>query len=196
MRGGLVRDEVRHDAAREQTLEELYGIGPHADGEGAAVFARLEGAVDRAVEVVVSHVEVSRAQPALDALRVHLRDERHGAVHRRGERLRAAHPSQAGRDHEPPLEIAPELLLRGGREGLVGPLKDPLRPDVDPGARGHLAVHRQAEPFQAAELLAGRPGGHEHRVGDEDARSVRMGREHPDGLSGLDEQRLVSRGGA
>ena len=38
-------------------------------------------------------------------------------------------------------------------------LQDALASDVDPGARGHLAVHRQAHPLQAAELVRRRPAG-------------------------------------
>src|SRR5688500_10888398 len=40
-------------------------------------------------------------------------------------------------------------------------------------------------------MLEGGPGGHEQRVGNEDARRLAMRAEHPYGFAGLHEQRLI-----
>ena len=91
-----------------------------------------------------------------------------------------------------PREIGrPEVRLPRGGEGLVRPLEDPLGADVDPAPGRHLAEHRQAERLEAPELVPGRPAGDEQRVGDQHARRRRMRPEDADGLSALDEQRLV-----
>src|SRR3989338_2103105 len=78
---------------------------------------------------------------------------------------------------------------RGKR--LIRSLEDSLGADIDPTSCRHLAVHRQAEPFEAAELVPRCPLWNKHRVADEDAGRVRMRLEDPHGLSGLDDQRFV-----
>src|SRR5581483_11358287 len=76
-------------------------------------------------------------------------------------------------------------------EGLIRPLQDPLRTDVDPAARGHLAEHRQAERLESPELVPGRPLRDEQRVRDQHAGRSRMRTEDADRLAALDEQGLV-----
>jgi hypothetical protein len=76
-------------------------------------------------------------------------------------------------------------------EGLVGPLEDALRADVDPRPGGHLAVHRQAQRLQPPELLARRPVRHEEGVGEQHARRILVRREDADRLAAPDQQRLV-----
>jgi hypothetical protein len=83
------------------------------------------------------------------------------------------------------------VLVGGGGEGLVGALEDALGTDVDPAPGGHLAVHGEAEGFEAAEFVPGGPFGDEHAVADEDARGVGVGLEHADGAAGLHEQGFV-----
>ena len=114
------------------------------------------------------------------------------AGHRRGERLRAAHPAEPGRqDRAPGERRCPEVLLRGGRERLVGALQDPLRADVDPRARPSSGRTSSALRLEPPELVPGRPLRHEQRVRDQHARRARRRPEHRDRLSGLNEQRLV-----
>ncbi len=76
-------------------------------------------------------------------------------------------------------------------EALVGALQDALGADVDPRARRHLPVHRQAEVLEAAELVPRAPLGHQVRVGQQHPRGPLVGAEHPDGLARLHEHRLV-----
>ena len=100
-------------------------------------------------------------------------------------------PRPAVRIHRPrrspPIVPAPHL-----DEGLVGALHDALRADIDPRARGHLAVHHEPLAIELVEAVPGRPVRHEIRVGDEHARRVGVGAEHADRLAGLDEQRLIA----
>ena len=76
-------------------------------------------------------------------------------------------------------------------EGLERALDDALRADVDPAAGGHLAVHRQAERFEPAELLPRRPARHEQRIRDQHARCPRVCAKDADGLAALHQQGLV-----
>ena len=98
---------------------------------------------------------------------------------------------------QPPVSVrvpasVPPNRARGDRaEGLVRALQDALRADVDPRAGGHLAVHREAELLEPAELGPRRPVAHEVRVRDEHARRPLVRAEHADGLARLHEQRLV-----
>ena len=194
---GLVRDEVGNNSAGDQPLEQIDGVGQHSDRNGLRCRRLASSARSIASSSASSRASRYRVrEPAIDPVGVHLGDEGRGAVHRRGEGLRASHAAQAGGHHETPFEMPVEVPGRGGREGLEGPLHDALAPDVDPGARGHLAVHRQAHPLQAAELVRRRPGGHEHGIGDQDAGSVLVRAEDADGLARLHQQRLVGARGA
>ena len=107
------------------------------------------------------------------------------------ERLRAAHAAQSGGHGDGAGQRAVEVLLRRGFEGLVGALQDALCADVDPGARGHLAVHHQACRIQPVEFLPVSPVRYQVRVRDEDTRRQAMCLHDANGLAGLDEKRLV-----
>ena len=78
------------------------------------------------------------------------------------------------RPRERPAEVLPRQL----RERLVRALEDALRPDVDPRAGGHLAVHRQALALELAEDVPGRPVADEVRVRDQHPRRPLVGPEH------------------
>ncbi len=136
-------------------------------------------------------VDVADLEAAAGPLLVDLDREAHALVHRHGERLRAAHPAEPGRERHRAAQRAAEVPARELGERLVGALEDPLRPDVDPRARGHLAVHHQALPLELPEVLPVRPLADEVRVRDQDPRRPLVGAEHGDGLAGLDEQGLV-----
>ena len=128
---------------------------------------------------------------ALQPRRVDVDDQAHAVVHRHRERLRAAHPAAAAGDRQRPRQRAAEPLRGDRGERLVGSLQDPLGADVDPRARGHLAVHRQAEALEPAELLPGRPVRHEVGVRDQHARRPLVRAHDADRLARLHQQRLV-----
>ena len=67
----------------------------------------------------------------------------------------------------------------------------PWRTDIDPAARRHLAVHRQAAVLEIAEGVPVGPRRDEQGVGDEDARRPGMRAEDGDRLAGLHEERFV-----
>ena len=91
-----------------------------------------------------------------------------------------------------PARRAIERLGRDGRERLVGALQDALGADVDPRAGGHLPVHREAELFEAAELVPVRPVADQVRVGEQHARRPLVRLHDADRLARLHEQRLVA----
>ena len=78
-------------------------------------------------------VEAARAAiavPARDAFGyprlIDLDSEERRALHRGGERLRAAHAAEPGAEHEAAGERAVEVLARDGAEGLERSLEDAL----------------------------------------------------------------------
>ena len=83
------------------------------------------------------------------------------------------------------------MLPRDLDERLVGALHDPLGADVDPTARGHLAVHHEPLAVELMKVVPVRPGRHEVGIGDQHARGVGVRAKDADRLSRLDEQRLV-----
>src|SRR5687768_3273664 len=97
-------------------------------------------------------IDIARRQSLLDTRRIHLDAKDGRAIHRRRERLRAAHPAQSRSEHEAPSEGALEMLAGHRTEGLEGALQNSLRPDVDPRAGGHLAIHHEPRALELAEL--------------------------------------------
>ncbi len=177
---------------RSSSGKDRGGVADQADGDGLALLLVGDDAIDRVVEVVGDLVEVAVLDAAPKSGRVDVDDQAGALVHRDGERLRAAHAAAAGGDRERARERAAEPLRGDGREGLVRALQDPLRADVDPRAGGHLAVHRQAEVLEAAELRPGRPVADEVGVGEEHAGRPLVRLEDADRLAGLHEHRLVA----
>ena len=191
MRAGLVGDDVGDDAAADQLREDLRRVAQQADGDRPLLRARRADHRQRGVEVVGAVVEVAGLQPLLDARRPAF-DREHGrAGEDAGQRLRPAHAAEPAGQDPPPAEVAAEMLPAAFDKGLVGALHDPLAADVDPGPRGHLAVHHQAFPIELGEVLPARPAGHQVGIGDQHARRIGMGLEDADRLAGLHQQRLV-----
>ena len=188
---GLVGDDVDGGAAFEQGREHVGGVAEQADGHRLALVLRRYRPADGVVDVVGLLIEVAELDPPGDPGRVALHADDHAAVHRDGQRLRAAHAAQPAGQRDRARERAAETFGRDRGEGLVGALQDALGADVDPRTRRHLAVHGQPELLQAAELLPGRPLRDQVGVGDEHSRGPLVRSEHPDGLAGLDEHGLV-----
>jgi hypothetical protein len=189
-------------ASRRSSSATAFASTPTETARPAAACARaIDSLVDRgrgvcpAVAAVAGAagdlVEITRVQPALQLGAIDVGDQTDAAVHGDRQRLRAAHAAAARGHHQPPREAAAEVRAPARREGLVGPLHDPLRADVDPRAGRHLAEHDQAPPLEIVEAGVGRPVRHQVRVGDQDARRVLVGAQHDDRLPRLDQQRLV-----
>ena len=192
----LVGDEVGNDTAPEELGQDVCRVSEQADGQRPAVVLRLPGEGEGLVEARALPVEVLRLQPPLDPVRIDLHGQDHAVVHGGGEGLGAAHAAEARGEDQPALEAPPEVLARRFRKGLVGALQDALGADVDPGARGHLAVHHQALAIELVEVVPGGPVGHQHRVGDQHPRRVLVGLEDPHRLARLHEEGLVVAEGA
>ena len=192
VRRGLVGDDVGPDAAAHELGQDFGGIAEERDRHGLALARRPCDDRERVVEVLRRDVDVAGAQPEIDRRGAAFDREARGAGHRRGERLRAAHAAEAGGENPSSPEIAAVVPAAHLDEGLVGALHDALRADVDPRARGHLAVHHEALAIELVEAVPGRPVRHEVGVGDQHPRRVGVGAEHADRLARLDEQRLVA----
>ena len=187
----LVGHDVGRKAGVEQGRQHIRRVGPQANAEGAAVRLGGQAPRDRVVEVVGELIEVAGTQAPLDRGLVDFDAQRDAAVERHRQRLRAAHPAEAGGQRDRPGERAAVVAPGDLGEALVRPLHDPLGADVDPRAGGHLPVHRQPLGLESAELVPRRPLGNEVRVGDQHPRRPLVRAEDADGLARLDEQRLV-----
>ena len=192
MRRGLVGDDVDRRVHREQLRHDHRGVAEQADREALARVARLDRELERVLDAVGPHVEVAVLDAARDGARVAVDADRDAVVHRDGERLRATHAAEAGGQGDRAGEGAAEVLLPHGRERLVGALQDALGADVDPRAGGHLAVHREAEVLEAAELLPVGPVADQVGVRDEHARRPLVRGEDADRTTALHEHRLVA----
>ena len=189
---GLVGDEIERTPRARRALADVGGVRAEADGERPACRRGGTNPRECVVQRVRLLVEVPRLEPAVDRALVDLDAEDRGPGHRRGQRLRAAHATEAGCQHGPPGEVGrAEVRLARSAERLVRPLQDPLGADVDPRAGGHLTEHRQPLGLETAELVPRGPRGDEEGVRDQHARRVGMRPEHPDGLARLDEERLA-----
>ena len=74
---------------------------------------------------------------------------------------------------------------------LVGSLDDTLRTYVNPAARGHLAVHDEAQGFQLPKVIPGGPGGNQVGVGDQHPRDLGGRLEDSHRFARLDQKGLV-----
>ena len=101
---------------------------------------------ERVVEVGRALVQVAGLDAALDPLQVGLDAQRGAAAHRDRQRLRAAHAAEPGGHDQAAAQVAAEALAPGRREGLIRPLQDPLRADVDPRARRSSGRTSSARP--------------------------------------------------
>ena len=191
MRRGLVGDDVDRRVLLEQGREHLGRVAEHPDGQRLPGVARLDRELDGVLERVGLHVEVAVLDAALDPAVVDVDADRDAVVHRHGERLGATHAAEPGGQRDRAGERAAEALVGHGRERLEGALEDALGADVDPRAGGHLAVHRQAEVLEPAELLPVGPVADQVGVGDQHARRPLVGAHDADRLAALHEHGLV-----
>ncbi len=191
MGAGLIGHDVGGEAALEERRHDGGGVAHDAHRARLAAVAGVEATADRVVDRAGLLVEVARLEPSTDALAVDVDAQGHATVQRDGQRLGATHPAEAGGERDRAGQRSAEAAPGDLGEALVGALEDSLRADVDPRAGGHLAVHRQPEGLEAAELGPVRPLGHEVGVGDEHPGRPGVGGEHPDRLARLDEQGLV-----
>ena len=188
---GLVGQDVGREAPAHELRQDVGRVAEQGDRKRGALLHGLAGQAQRLVETVGHRIDVAGLEPPLDAVRIDLDDDGHAVVHGHGQRLGPAHASEPGRQGQAAPERAAEMPPGRLGQGLIGPLQDALRPDVDPAAGGHLAVHGQAQRFEAPELVPVGPLGDHHGIGDEDARRLGMGFEHGHGLARLHDERLV-----
>ena len=189
--GRLVGDDVGRDAALEQRVHDVGDVRDEADRDRLAALLGAEHEGEGALEVVAAMLQVALAEAPVDALGVDLDDERARTREHAGERLGAAHAAETRGQHEPAGERAAEVLAPGGHERLVGALQDALRADVLPGARRHACEDREPGVDQLLQACEARPAPDEVAVRDHRDRREAVGGEQPDGLAGLDDERLL-----
>ncbi len=188
----LVRDQVELLPGRRPRRLDLGGVADQGDAQRLTRCGRVPGPAERLGRILGQPVHVPDLEAAPRPCLVDLDDDRDAVIHRHGQRLGATHPTQTGGQGHGAAQAATEVLAGGFRECLVRPLEDPLGPDIDPRAGGHLAVHHQAVALELAEDVPGRPLADQVGVGDEHARRPGMRPHDTDRLARLDEQRLVA----
>ena len=192
VRARLVGHDVDRRVHRGERGHDVGRVAEDTDRQRLPSVAGVGGQAQGLVHVVEHDVEVAGLDPSLDPRGIHLDAEHDAPVHRHGQRLRAPHASQPGRQGDRPGERPAEALRGDRRERLERSLEDPLRSDVDPRAGRHLAVHRQPERLEPAELLPGRPFRDEVGVRDQDPRSPSMRGHDPHGFARLHQERFVA----
>ena len=138
-------------------------------------------------------VDIADLESPARSSRVDLDTDGGAAVHRDSQGLSATHTTKSSRQGHAAAQGPVEMLAGQLRERLVGALEDALRPDIDPRAGCHLAVHRQACPLEVPERVPVRPAAHEVGVGDEHARSPLVRAKNAHRLAALDQEALVVR---
>ena len=192
----LIGRSIGLEAAAHQRGMHFGRVPDEPDTERAACRLRLARPRQRLLQAGRDAVAVAGRVAPLRARCVHLHRQAHATVHRDRERLCSSHAAEAGREHDASRERAAEVTRRALGEGLERALHDALRADVDPRPGCHLAEHHEALALELPEMLPGRPARHQQRVGDQNARGIRLGAEDADRLARLDQQRLVVLEGA
>jgi hypothetical protein len=111
VRARLVGDHIGRDSALNDLGEDIGRVAQQSDRDRFARAPRAGDELERFVEIPRLAVEVARREAPLDARLVHLDDECRGALHRRRERLRAAHSSQTGGKNEASAKSSGKMLL-------------------------------------------------------------------------------------
>ena len=163
--------------------QHLGGVAEHADRQRPALVAGRDRQLDGVLERGRLDVEVAVLDPALDPRLVALDADHDAVVHGDRERLGAAHAAEPGGQGDRAGQRAVEPLVGHGGERLERALQDALGADVDPRAGGHLAVHRQPEVLEPAELLPVGPVADQVGVGDQHPRRPLVGAHHADRLA-------------
>ena len=173
--------------------QDVGGVAEQADRERRVPPVCASRALrERVVEARRSSRRGSASRGAARCGAVHLDREHHAAVHRRGERLRAAHAAEAGGEDEP----APQ---RCRRSAGAPPRRTSRRcPAGCPACRCRSTSPAVIWPYiirplrsssQKCSQVAQRR--HQVGVGDQHPRRVLVGAEDADRLARLHQQRLV-----
>ena len=191
MGAGLVGDQIRAHAAGNEFRKNVRRVAAQGNRHRFAFGRVFFDARQRVIEILGLFVDVTGTQTEINAALLALNVQRARAGQRGGQRLRAAHPAKTGGQYPAAFQRAVVVLATGLHEGLIGALHDPLTADVDPAARGHLAIHRQPFRVEFVEVFPGGPVRHEVRVGDQHARGIFVGFKHANRLAGLHQQGFV-----
>ncbi len=175
---GLVGDHIGYNPLIDKFRQDFGGIAQHTDRAGPTIAFGFDGLVDGGIHVFVPLVEITGFDPAFDSFAVDLDTEGHATIHFDRQGLSAAHASETGGHTETAFEAAVKVFFGHGPEGFVGALQNALGANIYPAARGHLAVHHQAQRFQFAEFFPGRPMGHQIGIGNQDTGRVGVGFKH------------------
>ena len=87
-------------------------------------------------------VAISGSEPLLDPHRIYFDPDEACAIHGRGQRLGAAHSTEAAADDEFTCEASVEMFFSRCAKRFERALHDPLAADVNPGTGCHLSIHR------------------------------------------------------
>ncbi|ENN89473.1 hypothetical protein RHSP_65926 [Rhizobium freirei PRF 81] len=191
VRGGLVGNDIGHDAATCNLGVDLGRIADETDGKRSLL---LDGRIDhrqRRIEVGRDFLQIADVLALPGTLRIDIDAEDRSTRHAAGERLRAAHAAKAGRQHETAEEIAAEAAFGDTHEDFVGALDHALAADILPGAGRQPAPADQALALQFVEDFCLRPLPDNVAVRHDDERRLVMRADEADRLAGLNEQGLV-----
>ncbi len=191
MRAGLVGDDIRPHAAPYQFGKNIGGIAEQADRDRFLALRRIRHGRERLIKGAGLPVQVTRAQPHLDAAWLAFDCKHRRSGHRRRQWLGAAHATETGRQDPLSGEAATIMTAAHLDKGLIRPLNDALAADVDPRSCRHLAEHHQPALVQFIELIERCPVRHQVRIRNQHARRIWMGAENSDRLTRLNDQRLV-----
>ena len=157
----MIRDYVNFHAATNDLGKNLRAVSHQANRDSALLLARGFANVQRFVQRLRDAIAIAGAHAALDARRIYFDAEEDRTVQRRREWLGAAHAAESARQQKLAAEIAAEMPVGHRGESFKRTLHDALRADVNPTARGHLAVHHQAFAFEFVKVIPVRPRAHQ-----------------------------------
>ncbi len=186
----LVGDNIYLNAAANDFRQHIGAVPDESDRKRSAIAARGLAKPERLVQILSKCVAIARFDPPQDPAAIDVDGEDHSVIQSDGERLSPTHAAHATGDNELVLQSAAEVPLGKRGEGLKRALQNSLRPDVDPGACGHLAVHHQAFAIELVEVVPSGPLPYQVGVGNDDPRRHFVRGKDSDGLAGLDEERV------
>src|SRR5262249_29763043 len=136
-------------------------------------------------------VAISALQSFFDPRRVDVDAKKNGAVHGCGERLCAAHTTEAAAYNKSSFKRTAKMFPRSGGKCLERPLHNSLTADVYPRSGGHLPIHCESKTLKPVEFGVVVPLADQVRIRDQNARRLFMRPKFSHRLTRLNEQRFV-----
>ena len=184
----MVGDDIRFGAPPNKFREYFSGVAEKPDRFCFSCGCPAVDQTECVIEAIGFLIDISRAQPKIDAVFIAFDGETTGARHDGRKRLSAAHSAKAARKDPFSIEVAVIVLAPCFGESFISTLNNTLRSDVYPRTRSHLPIHHQPLLIEIIEVIPICPVRDDVRIRNQNPRRVFMRSKYANWFARLDDQ--------